>query len=371
MQARILIVIDGFFIGGTETQILSTVPDLLKNGAHVVIVGAHGPLIDSFRALGCKIYEVKFPLDETVPTSTWQDIEANLTSIINSEAINLIHAHQVPSARFIMRLARRRNLPFFFSVHGTYYDIRSLKAMLEGSVNVISVSQPIHDWLLANKIHSRILPNGILLENYPPLNREYIRAEFGLSQTTPVILYAGRIAWEKADICIQLMEACHQVRLQSFPDLRLFIAGDGTGYNAVAKHAQHLHTLNQQPFITCLGDQLNMNRIFALADCVVGTGRVAIEAMACERAVVAAGSRGMVGLLSPENFDTAIRYHFGDHKADRAITQAELVDAINTVLSSPESRARLGTQGRQCVESNFNIHHIAMQLDGMYRVALG
>ena len=51
------------------------------------------------------------------------------------------------------------------------------------------------------------------------------------------------------------------------------------------------------------------------ADCVVGTGRVAIEAIACKKPVFAAGNNGYFGLLNCDNIENAWRVYFGDHKS--------------------------------------------------------
>lgn len=366
-HVNLLIVIDGFFIGGTETQILATVPDLMRAGVRVVAVGADGPLTQAFQKIGCTIYNMNFPLQESVPIINWGEVEAQLAKIIENEQINIIHAHQIPSARFISHLAKRRKIPMFFTVHGTYYNTSSLKAIVEHKVKIVSVSPPIHDWLMANDIHSKIILNGIQTEQYKPLDKSAIRREFSLSAETPVIVYAGRLAWEKTDICLRTMDACRGVRQEFAPDLRVFIAGGGDGYAAVSKHATLLNADENVEFITCLGEQLEMNRVFSLADCVVGTGRVALEAMACERVVIAAGCRGMVGVVRPDNYDIAIKYHFGDHKAERPVSEAALAVAMTAILASPDSRAKLESEGRHLVESKFNIHDIAAQFVKLYR----
>lgn len=370
-QIRLLIVIDGFFIGGTETQILSAIPHLQDRGIHVVVVGRDGPLTQAYRKTGCTIYHLNFPLDESVHALHWRDLENQLMNIIEKENIDIVHSHQITSARFTSLAVRKFNVPMFFSVHGTYSNIANIRAILNNQGNVISVSPAIHEWLLKNRIPSTMIPNGISLDDYRPMERYDARKTYGLALDEPVIVYAGRLAWEKADICMRLMDACTHLRRECFPDMKLIVAGGGSGAETVKKYGTNLQDAQRDEFMTFLGEQTEMNRVFALANCVVGTGRVALEAMACQRPVVAAGSKGMFGLVLPENFDLALQYHFGDHKADRPITATSLAVPIAVVLSCADFQASLGFQGRQFVESRFNVRDLAQEFVQLYSVAVG
>lgn len=365
-QVRLLIVMDGFLVGGTETQILSMVPDLLQNDVHVVVVGKRGQLQQSFRETGCTVYNLDFPVEEQIHTFSWRNLEKALDGILISENINLIHSHQVTSARFVSKVAKKLHIPMLFSVHGTYFSITSLKSIFRDSLEIISVSPPLQDWLMESGVSSTLIPNGIATEQYRSVDKEQSRKNYGIPKDVPVVVYAGRIAWEKADICVQVINACRRLREEYYSDLRLVIAGSGPGYKTVQKHAREVQALQRRPFITLLGEQLDMNPVFSLADCVVGTGRVALEAMSCERPVIAAGTRGMVGLVKPSNYDLAIRYHFGDHKADRPITETALAIPIAVLLGSPGLRTELGTEGHRFVEENLNVHRIASQFVNMY-----
>lgn len=368
-RGRLLILLDGFFLGGTETQIYSTVPDLLRADMDVTIVGADGPMREAFSRLGCKIYHIDFPLEETVSSFTWTEIEQQLEDIIERESVNIIHGHQLPSARFVTRTAKRRGIPMYFTVHGTYYETEMLKAVLGDSVRIISVSPPIYDWLATSGINSVIVPNGISTDYFQAMDDAPIRNAYGLSPTTPVIVYAARMAWEKADIGVQLIQVCRNIRKEAISDLHLLIAGQGDGFQRILNLANAMNSEEGFNYIRCLGEQMDLRPVFSVADCVVGTGRVAMEAMSCSRPVIAVGSRGMVGVVNPATYDLAMRYHFGDHRADRPITEAALAAAITGVMSATsETRQALGQAGRELMKSNFDIHAISNRLLAEYRL---
>lgn len=68
----------------------------------------------------------------------------------------------------------------------------------------------------------------------------------------------------------------------------------------------------------------NILHAYYAADVIVGTGRVALEAMACAKPVVAAGVAGYCGVVKPQNIDKVIQCHFGDHGAFVPITAQKL-----------------------------------------------
>ena len=61
------------------------------------------------------------------------------------------------------------------------------------------------------------------------------------------------------------------------------------------------------------GNQIDVNKYYVGSDCVLGTGRVAIEAMAASKKVIAGGNSGYFGLITSENFNEAWQTYFGDH----------------------------------------------------------
>lgn len=358
-RGNLLILIDSFVLGGTETQIYTTVPHLLRAGMNIVVVGADGPLSAAFAALGCKVHHIHFPLGDSVPPLVWQEIEETLDDILEREAITVVHGHQLPSTRFVVRIAKRRGIPICFTVHGTYYDTAMLKAVLDDTAHIVSVSPPIHDWLQGNGIESIMIPNGIATDYFQPMDGSALRPNYNLDAASPVVVYAARMAWEKAEICMQLINACRSVRREAIPNLQVLIAGGGPDLFRVVEHAHSIHTNEGAFYIHCLGEQLDLRPMFAIADCVVGTGRVAMEAMACGRPVIAAGTRGMVGIVTPARYEQAIRCHFGDHDADRPITMDALTASITAVLSAPEWARALGRDGRERIVRDFDIHAIA------------
>lgn len=370
-QIRVLLLMDGFFVGGTETQVLSTIPELIRLGVHVVVVGADGPLVGRFRQLGCTTYIINFPLTPNVEQSEWTSLNQAMENIITREKINVVHAHQLPSGRFVQHFVQKGWFPLVFTVHGNYYEPAAISATLHRRTKVLSVSASMQEWLGSHGISSTLLPNGIDLAQYRTIKPESVRFRWALPDSAPVVAYASRLAWQKADLCVQVIEASLRLRQEKYPELHMLIAGGGARYEEVSQAVLQAHRTARVEFIRLLGEQADMTPIYGASDCVVGTGRVALEAMACERPLVAAGVCGLVGVIRPENFELARQQHFGDHKANRQWDVNSLYALMGEILSSPaQFRQYLGSEGRRFVKQHFDIHVIGERLVEIYRSLL-
>lgn len=79
---RILMVIDQFNIGGTETYTLSLTRELIRQGAFVAVAGNRGKLLDSFIGLGCPYYEIDFVQDNFTPDVANQIQHLNVLKMV-------------------------------------------------------------------------------------------------------------------------------------------------------------------------------------------------------------------------------------------------------------------------------------------------
>ena len=170
----VLIALDKFNIGGTETHAFTLTRQLIKEGIKVTLLAGDGPLAEEFKKLNCKIYNIDFP--PVIPRE--KEIRDNFLNeiyrIINIEGINVIHAHQSTSGSLVVEAANKLNIPSIFTVHGMYYyDV--LSTTLKSVDRVISVSIPVYKWLLKFNIDSIVVPNGIPFNNYVNNKSDFLR----------------------------------------------------------------------------------------------------------------------------------------------------------------------------------------------------
>lgn len=175
--------------------------------------------------------------------------------------------------------------------------------------------------------------------------------------------YAGGLLPEKGiDDLIQACAALHG-------DWRLTLAGEGGELASLQAHAAALGVAEQVHFAgriesTAMPAFHRSLDVLVLPSRTTPTwkeqfGRVLIEAMACERAVVGSNSGeipqviGDAGLIFPE----------GDAVA--------LTTQLQHLLDEPDLRRRLGVTGRQRVLERFTMAQVAAQTVALYRRLAG
>lgn len=308
----VLLVLDEFNFGGTETHVLTIAKQLIEDGVKVTIVGSDGPLKQEFQKLQCKIYNINFPLRIEKDLTQRKILLEQIYNIIKSEDINLIHAHQSSSGSIAVEAGKSLEIPCIFTVHGMYYyDI--LNNILKEADTVISVSIPVYKWLLKYNINSVVVPNGIYFNNYLYNGSTSIKESFNVEPDSLGIIYCSRMAWDKVQVCKNLINVIKDLRTNENIKYHGIIIGDGPGYDNLRDLGTNVNYSLGNEVIHFTGTQVDVNKYYLAGDCVLGTGRVAIEGMAAFKKVISAGNSGYYGMISKENFQDAWKTYFGDH----------------------------------------------------------
>lgn len=368
-EKRILLAVDAFYIGGTETHVLSLAKELIKNNIFVAIVANKtGNLVNSYEALNCPIYHIEFPksitLEETYETELIKQIEL----IIETEKISHVHIHQTSSGYLAGKAAKNRDIPTIITIHGTYYPNHEIEELLKLSDEVICVSPPLCDYVKTFGVeHPFLVPNGINLEDYPiDLAERDIRNELKIPEDATILLYASRITWAKAHVCSIFLRACKDLKVGEIPNLHVIVVGDGNKLDEITSLARTIEGICGEAFIHIVGEQNNMHPYYSIADCVVGTGRVALEAMASEKQVVAVGNHGYFGIVDTNNFQEAWSHYFGDHGSKAVCNRHQLSDDLKKILRDTEQLRHNGIKAREIIEEMFNIQTIVKKILKIY-----
>lgn len=335
-ELSVLFVLDSFNIGGTETHVLSLVKEYLKRGIKVTIIGGSGALEGEFKKLNCRIYNMKFPLVILTDKDAIRVFKENIKKIIEVENINIIHAHQSPSGALVIDISKEINIPCIFTVHGMYYyDV--VADRLKECTKVISVSYPVYEWLLGFGIQSLVIPNGI---NYDEFNGESkgedVREQFGIKETDTVALYCSRMAWGKIKTCENLIRVCRDLKRGEDIEIHALIVGDGPGYDELKRAGDRANRVLGKEIIHFAGSQIELPKFYDASDFVVGTGRVAIEAMATKKPIIATGNNGYFGIVTEENFEIAWKIYFGDHGSTVSNNAMYLYEDIKNIYLNKE-----------------------------------
>ncbi|MBN1580247.1 MAG: glycosyltransferase [Anaerolineae bacterium] len=158
-----------------------------------------------------------------------------------------------------------------------------------------------------------VVPTGIELDKFEGGNGERIRQEWGIAQNEKLLLFAGRVGFEKGiDLILNAMPRIHE----RIPNARLVIVGEGPALDALKKMAvelgieQWVHFAGYKPH-TEMADVYAAADLFLFASQTESQGLVTIEAMASGTPVVAVRGPGTLdqlknetgGLLSPPDQD--------------------------------------------------------------------
>lgn len=368
-KERVLLVTDALYIGGTETHVLGLAKELLKNDVFVSFVARkEGSLVSSFEALNCPIYHIDFPKTLDLKEKHEKELIGKLEEIIEKQKITIVHFHQSPSGYLAGKAARNKGIATIFTVHGTYYPNHEMRKLLQLSNAVICVSPPLCDYIKSFGVeHPYLVPNGINLEEYPrDASYEELKKELNIPKDSPVALYASRITWAKASVCSMFLRACKDLKLNPIPNLHVIIVGDGDKLRDIKNLTQIIEKACKDSFIHIVGEQKNMHAYYSMADCVVGTGRVALEAMASEKPVIAVGNHGYFGMVNKDNIDEAWNHYFGDHGSKSPCSRHILRNDLKKYLLNQEQLKLNGIVSREIVAEKFNIQNVATDIIKIY-----
>lgn len=366
---NVLLVLDALNIGGTETHVLNLVYELIKLGVNVVILSNKGSLSGEFEKLNCKIYNMEFPLTVIDDFNEVTMYKNRIKEIVVKEKINIIHAHQSPSGALCIDVAKDLRIPSIFTIHGLYYhDIVSTKLPL--CSNVISVSQPVYNWLAKFKIQSVVVPNGVNFDEYSSKHEDSIRESLNIPKDALIVLYCSRLAWEKTTVCENLIRACKDLQINEDMDIHAIIIGDGPDFNKVKEMTDYVNEIVGKTFIHLLGSKINVNDYYNACDCVVGTGRVAIEAIASSKPVIASGNHGYLGILNESNIKEAWKVYFGDHDSWKTNNASFLYEDLITIYKSEDRLLSSCEYNLQWAKDVFSVENVTNDIINIYKNAL-
>jgi glycosyltransferase involved in cell wall biosynthesis len=366
---RVLLTIDSMNIGGTETHVLTLAEELIRVGISVIILANKGALLDDFNKLGCTIYNMSFPLTIISSENNALVYKNKIKQIIRNEGINIIHAHQSTSGALCIDVAKELNIPCVFTIHGLYYQDIAADRLIK-STKIISVSEPVFDWLQGFNVPSIVIPNGINLNIFYPKVSTNIREQLQVPEDAFVVLYASRMAWGKINVCENVIRVCRDLRNIENMNIHAFIIGDGPGFNDIKDTTDRINNSSNEKFIHLFGERTNMINLYSNSDCVVGTGRVALEAMACGKPLVAAGNEGYLGLLTQNNFNEALKGYLADHKASRINNAHFLYEDLSYIYKNKDLIKKIGQESYEWSRNIFDIRRITQEIIKVYKSAI-
>jgi glycosyltransferase involved in cell wall biosynthesis len=289
---------------------------------------------------------------------------ARLPRIIREEKIDLVHSH-ARAANLVAHFARGP-VPMVVSVHGrwrNHFAARALPCLGERTIAICPyLSRYLSEDLRIPAASVRMVPNGIDTDRFKP--------EPFPAGAEKQVLFVGRFSGQKGNVIRHLLKTVFPSLVREVPEVRVKIVS----FAPPAEDLERVRAFNAESggeIVRVADGGGPTEALYREAYAVVGSGRVALEAMACARPVVAIGESSAPGLLSAETLDRAFDSNFGDCGEWNLFEKGHGVkEGLLELLNDPVRAAALGEWGRKAVLERFDAVTVARQVEAVYREAL-
>lgn len=387
---RVLLLSDVYFprVNGVSSSIRTFRDDLTALGIHTELVApAYAPPVahpgEAAPAAGeapgiRRVSAVAVPGDPEDRCMSWRALQRTLARF-GARRFDLVHVHTPFLAHYAgVRFARERALPVIATYHTLFEEyLHHYVKLLPHAVGralarsftrrqcaalstVVAPSEPLRERLLEYGVSTpiEVIPTGLPAERYLPGDGARFRRQLGIDARAPLLLYVGRVAYEKnIDFLLRVF-----ARLQRrHPGARFVIAGEGPARSHLRSLAAHLGIEAQVLFVGYLERTRALADCYAAADVFVFASRtetqglVLLEALAQGRPVVSTAYMGTAAVL---------REGCGAHIVPEE--EEAFVNAIGTLLADPAQAAALSAQARGYAEG-WASARMAGRLADLYR----
>jgi starch synthase len=353
---------------------------------------------DGWRVRGYPPAREQGPGDDRLRPA-WDAFGRDLAMAADPSDADLVHCHTWYTHLGGLLVQKANSIPLVITVHsleplrpwkreqlGGGYDLSSWveRTALESADAIIAVSRGTREDVLRHFTvepdRVRIIHNGIDADFFTPDPATDSLTRHGIDPAQPFVLFVGRITRQKG--IVHLVRAMRQldpgigvVLAAGQPDTPELAAEVEAGVEAARR---------ERPNVVWIPDMLSREEIrqlyshaaiFVCPSVYEPFGITNLEAMACERPVVATAVGGIpevvvdgeTGLLVPVEF-----------RSDDLMTPADperlandLAAAINLLMADPERRAVMGTAGRKRAVERFSWSSIAEQTVTLYQGLVG
>lgn len=348
----VLQVLPALVTGGVERGAVDIAKALVAAGWQAFVASSGGPLAREIERAGGT--HITLPMASKNPYVMYRNFE-RLVEVLKETPIGIVHARSRAPAWSACAAARQLHLPFVTTFHGTYNFNNAIKRrynsiMAKGDV-VIAISE-----FISGHVHHvygvpfqriRVVPRGIDLARFDPQAVNPARVvklagQWRLPDGVPVVMLPGRLArWKGHSV---LLAAIERMQAQSGRiGFTAVLVGDDQGRSHYSRELKaEIEKIGGGAVARLVGHCDDMPAAYMLSDVVVsastdpeGFGRVAVEAQAMQRPIIATdhgGSRetviaGRTGWLVPPGDAAALAQALGEALAMEKPARAAMAAA--------------------------------------------
>lgn len=247
-------------------------------------------------------------------------LPSNKTKILDRLGVDLIHTHGITTVGLKgLSASRKFKVPVATTYHTmvheamNYYKpvplptsiivslaVRYMRFFLTRSDVVVVPTKPILEELvrIAPRMpYAAVIPTGIDTRRFSPVSRSSaVREKYGIGDS-PLLLYVGRVAFEKS-----IDRIIMQLPLLNDISTKLIIAGDGPARGELERLVSSMHLSDRVIFTgfipdADLPDYYKAADVFVSASKFETQGITMLEAMACGKPVVSINYRAVTDFV--------------------------------------------------------------------------
>jgi alpha-maltose-1-phosphate synthase len=254
------------------------------------------------------------------------------------------------------------------------------KVSLEGADAVIAVSKGSREDIFKaypdiDPARVSVIYNGIDAEQYTPDPGTDVLEKYGVDPSRPSVVFVGRITRQKGvqylvDAALSFDESAQLVLCAGAPDtpeIAADIAGRVDRLRAERGNVIWLEQMLPKPEVIQL---LSHATVFACPSIYEPLGIVNLEAMACEAAVVATATGGIVEVVVDGETGLLVPFEAAEgsiEPRDPDAFVAGIAERVNALIADPGRAAEMGRAGRERAVRAFDWSAIARQTSELYR----
>jgi peptidoglycan/xylan/chitin deacetylase (PgdA/CDA1 family) len=170
----------------------------------------------------------------------------------------------------------------------------------------------------------------------------------------------GRLSGPKNQVILRLAREVAPKVLLAVPNARFEIAGGPVGEEHRALQAEN-------PRLSFVGFQSSLESYYEKATVVIGSGRVALEAMSALKPVVAIGEQKYIGPILPPVLEEAKATNFGDCFEGESFDWERTAMDLIALLKDPALRVQAAQTGHDLLKKEYNLDILYPRLEGIYR----
>ena len=374
-------------VGGIARVVHDLSKRLIKDGHEVTVVtyrdNASVPEYENDK--GVNVYRVDNYMIHPNNFIDWImqlnfNMMAKATEIINKEGgFDVIHAHDWLVTYAAKSLKNAYDIPIVATIHATeagrnsgiHDDTQRYINDTEWLLTYEATEVIVNSNYMKNELQRlfglpfdkiNVIPNGINLNNFVGIERDYdFRRQYAMDNEK-IILYVGRLVYEKG---IQHLIAAMPKILSNYNDAKLVIVGKGGMLDELKAETSNLG-LDNKVYFTGYMDSKKIQKMYKCADVAVFPstyepfGIVALEAMLAGVPTVVSDIGGLDEIV----------LHGVDGMKSYAGNANSIADSVTTLLYDHQLATNVSKKAKQKVKEQFNWEKIAQDTHFTYEKAI-